>query len=119
MSVKRIKGAFQCPPPLPQLTIFPRVSAHSLWFGAPTVAVPALDFDFVRGEGGRVPHDKRVPFDKMFPPVVVHTCLPVAHLVLQARAIVFDGRERLQTAGVSHGRGREGAGGLVAVFFGG
>lgn len=80
------------------LTIFSRVAAHSLGFGAPAVAVAALDFDFIRGEGGRVPHDKRVSFHQMFPPVIVHTCLPVAHLVLKARAIVFDWRERLQTA---------------------
>lgn len=73
------------------------------------MAVPTLDFDFVRGEGGRVPHDKRVSFDKMFPPAVVHTCLPVAHLVLEARAIVFDGRERLQTAQMCHDSPRVGA----------
>lgn len=62
------------------------------------MAVAALDFDFVWGEGRRVPHDKRVSFDQMFLPVVVNTCLPVAHLVLEARAIVFDGQKRLQTA---------------------
>lgn len=60
------------------------------------MAVPALNFDFVRGESGRVPHDKGVPFDEMLPPVVLHPHFPVAHLVLEAWAIVFNRQERLQ-----------------------
>lgn len=60
------------------------------------MAVPALNFDFVRGESGRVPHDKGVPFDEMLPPVVFHPRFPVAHLVLEAWTIVFNRQERLQ-----------------------
>lgn len=60
------------------------------------MAVPALNFDFVRGESGRVPHDKGVPFDEMLPPVVLHPGFLVAHFVLKAWAIVFNRQERLQ-----------------------
>lgn len=60
------------------------------------MAVPALNFDFVGDKSGRVPHDKGVPFDQMLLPDILHPQFPVAHLVLEAGAVVFDRQQWLQ-----------------------
>lgn len=64
------------------------------------MAVPALKFDLVGNKSGRVPHDKGVPFHQMLPPDVLHPQFPVAHLVLEAGAIVFNWQQRLQQESV-------------------
>lgn len=60
------------------------------------MAVPALNFDLVGDKSGCVPHDKGVSFDQMLRPDIFHPQFPVAHLVLETRAIVFNRQQRLQ-----------------------
>lgn len=60
------------------------------------MAVPALDFDLVGDKSGSVPHHKGVPFDQMLPPDIFHPQFPVAHLVLETWAIVFNRQQWLQ-----------------------
>lgn len=78
-----------------ELTIFSRVTAHNFGFWTPAEAIPALNFNLVGDERGRVPHDEGVPFDHVLPPLVLHPQLPVAHLVNKAGAVLLDGRQRL------------------------
>lgn len=77
-------------------TIFTGVTCHNFGLRSPAVAVPALNFDLIRDVGGCVPHNKSVSLDQVLPPDVLHPQLPVAHFVLKARSIVFNGHQRLQ-----------------------
>lgn len=60
------------------------------------MAVPALNFDLIGDKSGRVSHDKGVSYNQVVLPGLFHSKFPVAHLVLKAWAIVFDGQQRLQ-----------------------
>lgn len=79
-----------------ELTIFAWVTGDNFGFWTPAEVIPALNFNLVGDERGRVPHDEGVPFDHVFPPLVLHPQLPVAHLVLKAGAVLLDGQQRLQ-----------------------
>lgn len=64
------------------------------------MAVPALNFDLVEDKSGRVRRDKGLPFDQMLLPDIFHAQFPVAHLVLEAWGIVFNGQQGLEQESV-------------------
>lgn len=60
------------------------------------MAVPALNFDLVGDEGGRVFHNKVQAVNQLRLPRILYAQFPVAHVVLEAWAVVLKSQKWLQ-----------------------
>ena len=79
----------------PALTVLSGEATDDAGLGGPSLVVPGLDLDLVGDEGGRVLHHEGVSPHHVLLPLIVQVLSPVAHLVLQARPVVLDGKQWL------------------------